>query len=134
MKDKLTKKRTIRQVKRFSKKVKEDIVKDIERGQYSVTEASRELQVSGRSIYNWIYRYSSYISKNKVLIVEDKSEVSKTKELERRLNEAEAALGRKQMELDLLNKMIEIAGKELKIDLKKNFSKKVLTGSDKPKV
>lgn len=65
--------------------------------------------------------------------MEDKSEVSKTKELEKRLQEAEAALGRKQMELDLLNKMIEIAGEDLKIDLKKSFSKKVWTDSGKPK-
>ncbi len=134
MKDKLTKKTGIRQVKRFSLKVKKDTVKDVEKGKYTVLEASRELQVRDQTIYNWIYKYSSYLSKNKVLIVEDKSEVSKTVELERRLQEAEAALGRKQMELDLLNKMIDIAGKELKVDLKKSFSKKVSNGSDKPKV
>ncbi len=120
----------IRQVRRFSQKVKIATVKDIEDGKYSVLEASRELKTSDQTIYNWIYKYSSYLSKNKVLIVEDKSEVSKTKELEKRLQEAEAALGRKQMELDLLNKMIEIAGEDLKIDLKKNFSKKVLNGSE----
>lgn len=133
MKDKLTKKTGIRQVKRFSQKVKKDTVKDVEKGKYTVLEASRELQVSEQTIYNWIYKYSSYLSKNKVLIVEDKSEVSKTTKLEKRLQEAEAALGRKQMELDLLNKMIDIANKELKVDLKKSFSKKVSNGSDKPK-
>ena len=124
----------LRQVRKFSQKVKIDTVKDIEQGKYSVLEASRELKTSDQTIYNWIYKYSSYLSKNKVLIVEDKSEVSKTKELEKRLQEAEAALGRKQMELDLLNKMIEIAGEDLKIDLKKNFSKKVSNGSDKLRV
>lgn len=133
MKSKLTKKRTIRQVRRFSQKVKQDTVKDIERGKYSVLEASRELQVSEQTIYNWIYKYSSYLSKNKVLIVEDKSEISKTKELAKRLQEAEAALGRKQMELDLLNKMIDIAGENLKIDLKKSFLKKVSNGLGKLK-
>ena len=133
MKDKLVKKRSIRQIRRFSQKVKKDTVKDIERGKYTVIEASRELQVLPQTIYNWIYKFSSYLSKNKVLIVEDKSEVSKTKELEKRLQEAEAALGRKQMELDLLNKMIEIAGEDLKIDLKKSFSKKVWNGSGKAK-
>ncbi len=133
MKAKLVKKRTIRQVKRFSKKVKQDTVKDIEKGKCSVLEASRELQVHQQTIYNWIYKFSSYLSKNKVLIVEDKSEVSKTKELEKLLQESQAALGRKQMELDLLNKMIEIADKDLKIDLKKSFTKKVWSGSGKAK-
>lgn len=134
MKDKLTKKRSIRQVKRFSIQVKKNIVRDIEKGLYTVIEACREIQVAEQTIYNWIYKYSSYLSKNKVLIVEDKSEVSKTLELEKRLREVEAALGRKQMELDLLNKMIDIAGNELKIDLKKSFSKKVSNGIGKPKV
>ena len=124
----------LRQVRKFSQKVKIDTVKDIEQGKYSVLEASRELKTSDQTIYNWIYKYSSYLSKNKVLIVEDKSEVSKTKELEKRLQEAEAALGRKQMELDLLNKMIEIAGEDLKIDLKKNFSKKASNGTDELRV
>lgn len=134
MNNKLTKKTAIKQVKRFSQKVKKDIVKGVEKGKCTVLEASRELQVSESTVYNWIYKYSSYLSKNKVLIVEDKSEVSKSAELEKRLKETEAALGRKQMELDLLNKMIDIAGKELKVDLKKSFSKKVSNGSDKPKV
>ena len=133
MKTKFEQKKTIRQVKRFSLKVKQDMVKDIEKGKYSVSEASREMQVSIQTIYNWIYKYSSYISKNKVLVVEDKSEISKTKELEKRLQEVEAALGRKQMELDLLNKMVEIASNNLKVDIKKNFSKKVWNGLDKQK-
>lgn len=133
MKEKLEKKTAIKQVRRFSLKVKQDIVKDIEKGKCTVLEASRELQVCKNTIYNWVYKYSSYISKNKVLIVEDKSEVSKAKELEKRLQEVEAALGRKQMELDLLNKMIEIASEDLKVDLKKSFSKKVWNGSEKTK-
>jgi transposase-like protein len=133
MKDKLTKKKSIKQIRRFSLQVKQDTVKDIEKGVYTVVEASRDLQVKAQTIYNWVYQYSSYLSKNKVLIVEDKSEVSKTLALENRLKEVEAALGRKQMELDLLNKMIELAGDELKIDLKKSFSRKVLSGIDKPK-
>ena len=129
MNGKLMKKKSIRQLKKFSKTVKSNTVKEIEDGKCTVLEASRELKVSQTSIYNWIYKYSSYLCKQKVLIVEDKSEVSKTKELEKRLREVEAALGRKQMELDFLNKMIEIANEDLKLDLKKSFLKKVLNGS-----
>jgi len=133
MKSQSERKRAIRQIKRFSNKVKQDTVRDIEQGKCSVLEASRELQVHHQTIYSWIYKFSSYLSKNKILIVEDKSEVSKTKELEKLLQETQAALGRKQMEIDLLNKIIEIAGKDLKIDLKKSISKKVWNGSDKTK-
>ena len=52
----------------------------------------------------------------------------KTKVLETKLREAEAALGRKQMEIDILNKLIELAGAELHIDLKKNFSSPASNG------
>ncbi len=92
-------------------------------------EASKELGVSQQAVYNWVYKFSGYLQKNKILIVEDKSEGYKTKELERRLREAEAALGRKQMEIDILNKLIELAGAELKMDLKKSFSSRASSGT-----
>ncbi len=123
-------KSSLRQVKQFSEAVKRQAVKDIEQGKCTVLEASRELLVSMQSVYVWVYKYSGYLRKNKVLIVEDKSESYQTKVLEARLRQAEAALGRKQMELDLLNKLIELAGAELGIDLKKNFSSPASNGSE----
>ncbi len=83
-----------------------------------------------QSVYLWVYKYSGYLQKNKVLIVEDKSESYQTKVLEAKLRQAEAALGRKQMEPDLLNKLIELAGAELGVDLKKNFSNPASSGSE----
>ncbi len=123
-------KSSLRQVKQFSEAVKRQAVKDIEQGKCTVLEASRELLVSVQSVYLWVYKYSGYLQKNKVLIVEDKSESYQTKVLEAKLRQAEAALGRKQMELDLLNKLIELAGAELGVDLKKNFSNPASNGSE----
>jgi len=54
--------------------------------------------------------------------VENKSETYRSKELEKQVKELEAALGRKQLEIDFLNKLIEQAGEVFKTDLKKNFS------------
>ena len=126
-------KKQIRQSRRFSESLKRSTVKDIEQNKLTVLEASRELSVSKKSIYDWIYKYSSYLEKQKVLVVEEKSLTKKTEELTKRLLEVEAALGRKQIELDILNKMIELASAELKIDLKKSFIKRVSSGSDKIK-
>ena len=92
-------------------------------------EISVELHASEQSVYRWIYQYSRYLKKNRIMVVEDKSESYRTKELEKRLKEAEAALGRKQMEIDFLNKLIEFADEEFKIDVKKNLSKGPLPGS-----
>jgi len=50
------------------------------------------------------------------------SEAYKTKELEKRIRELEAALGHKQLEVDFLNQMMEQVKKELGVDLKKKFS------------
>lgn len=115
-------KKSLRQNRQFSEAVKRQTVKDIEQGKCTVLQASRELVVSMQSVYAWVYKYSGYLQKNKKLVVEDKSESYQTKVLEAKLREVEAALGRKQMELDFLNKLIELAGAELRMDLKKNFS------------
>lgn len=130
---KTQKKVSILPQRRFSEDVKRKVVSDVEAGKSTVRQASREILVSEQTIYRWIYKYSRYLKKNKVMVVEDKSESYRTKELEKRLKEAEAALGRKQMEIDFLNKLIEFADEEFNIDIKKNLSKEPLPGSKPPK-
>lgn len=123
-------KKSLRQMKHFSEVIKRQTVKDIEQGKCSVLEASKELLVCHQTIYTWVYKYSGYLQKNKVLVVEDSSENYQSKVLEKKLREAEAALGRKQMELDFLNKLIELAGADLRIDLKKSFSNLASNGTE----
>jgi len=65
--------------------------------------------------------------------VEDKSEEYQTKQMLIRVQELEAALGRKQMELDLLNKVIDLANTEYKTDLKKSYSRTASSGSGSTK-
>lgn len=45
----------------------------------------------------------------------------KVKSLEQKISELEAALGRKQIELDYLETLLEVAKEDLDIDLKKNY-------------
>ena len=54
------------------------------------------------------------------MVTELESEAYKTKQLLQERAELQRALGEKQMQLDLLNKLIEIASDELKIDLNRN--------------
>ena len=121
-------KKSIRPVRWFSENVKKQTVKDIERCKCSVSGAAQELDVSIQSIYKWLYKYSSYLQQNKRIIVENKSEAYQSNFLKSELEKAEAALGRKQMEIDFLNKLIEIASAEFKTDIKKNFTKKLSNG------
>ena len=46
-----------------------------------------------------------------------------------RLAELERIVGQKQLEIDFLNKLLEIGSKELDFDIKKNFSPKLSNGS-----
>lgn len=123
----------LRQQRVFSEAIRRATVKDIESGKCSVVQASKELSVSQQSIYRWIYRFSRHLVKNRVMVVEDKSEAFRSQELEKRIKELEAAVGRKQMEIDLLSKIIDLANEEFKTDLKKNLSKKPSTDSDSKK-
>lgn len=114
----------------FSEELKRGVVKDVEQGKTSVTRAAEEFGVSKVTIYRWLDKYSSYLKKGAKLIVELKSENYRSRELEKKVRDLEAALGRKQLEVDFLNKLIEIASEDLGIDIKKKSSTPRSTGSD----
>ncbi len=115
----------------FSDKLKKKVVKDIERGKVSVLGASREYAISYQSVYNWLKKYSAHLHPSTTLVIQMDSEQYRSKELEKKVAELEAALGRKQLEIDYLNKLIEIAGKDLGTDLKKNISMPASDGTRK---
>ena len=117
----------------FSDNLKKKIVKDIELGKVSVLGASREYEISEQTVYRWLKKFSTHLHPSTTLVMQMDSEQYRSKELEKKVLELQAALGRKQMEIDYLNKLIEIAGQDLAIDLKKNISMNRLDGTGKIK-
>ncbi|MBA3675598.1 MAG: transposase [Chitinophagaceae bacterium] len=117
----------------FSDKLKKKIVKDIEQGQVSVCGVSREYAVSNVAVYRWLRKFSTHLHPSTTLVMQMDSEQYRSKELEKKVLELEAALGRKQLEIDYLNKLIEIAGQDLGTDLKKNISMPASVGTGKTK-
>jgi transposase len=117
------------QRKTFSEELKKKIVKDIEEGKVSISRASHEYSVSDQSIYNWLYKYSKFRQKGVKLVVEMESEFYRSKELSKRVAELEQVIGQKQMVIDYLEKMIELASEDVGMDIKKKFSSKFSTGS-----
>ena len=101
----MNQKTNLRASRVFSEALKKKVVKDIESGKATVLQASREYSVSFQAIYEWLNKYSRHLQSSKRIVVEMKSESYKTRELEKRIQELEAALGRKQLEVDFLNKM-----------------------------
>ena len=108
----------------FSDTFKRQKVKEIDQGLYRVTEVSRLYQVSAQSVYRWLYKYSINHQKGVRQVVEMESEAQKTKALLARVAELERVIGQKQLEIDFLEKLVEISSAELQVDIKKNFGTK----------
>lgn len=117
----------------FSYDLKIQIVRDLEKGKATVTSVMREYDVGSASVYRWLNKYSRHLHSNHPVVMQKDSEAYKTRELEKKIKDLEAALGRKQMEIDFLNRMLEQGKEELGIDLKKKFSTPPSTGSDNTK-
>jgi len=106
--------------RRFTEEFKLSAVRDYESGTHTVLEMSRLFAISETNIYNWIYKYSTY-NKKRVRIVEmTESSSNKVSELQKRIKELEQIVGQKQIKLDYLEKMMELAKEHYGIDIKKN--------------
>jgi transposase-like protein len=93
----------------YSEDYRLKFVKFYESGKHTVRELEKIYDISNPTIYKWIYKYSTY-NKKSIKVVELKdSQMYKLKELQNRIAELERALGQKQMNIDYLEKMIELA-------------------------
>lgn len=122
-------KMNLRQRRVFSEVLKRKAVRDIELGKVSVLGVAREYGVAFQSVYSWLSKYSRHLQTSKTVVVQMESEEYKRKELEKKIHDLEAALGRKQLEVDFLNKLIDQGKAELGVDLKKKFFTPPFDGS-----
>lgn len=114
--------KTIAKRRRYSEEFKKSIVKDYESGRFSVLQLERLHGVSNVTIYKWIYKYSTFNQEGYRVVEKKSSSQSKVRDLEKKIKELEATLGRKQIQIDYLETMMEVAKDELNIDIKKNFA------------
>lgn len=127
----MTKRITLRSSRQFSEEFKRTVVQDYEKGQFSVLELSQLYQIHTTIIYRWIQKYSSY-NKRKIKVVEmADSSKQKLKDLHKRIEDLERIVGQKQLNIDFLEKMIELANAHYSIDIKKNSDTPPSTGSEK---
>ncbi len=127
----MEKKVNLRKRRIFSESFKKERVKEYESGKLTVLEISRLYGISFQAVYNWIYKYSSYNKKGLRIVEQKESHTHRLKELQERIKQLERIVGQKQINIDYLEKMIEIAKKELGIDIKKNFGFQQSHGSKK---
>ena len=112
----------IKKVRKFSEEFKKEIVQLYESGKFSVIQIQKLYGIGNPTIYNWIYKFSTFNEKG-IRVVEMKtSSTEKLKQLQQKIKELEQAVGQKQIKIDYLEKMIEMAKDDLKIDIKKNYN------------
>ena len=123
-------KRSFRPSRVFSEEVQRAAVIQFESCKMSVTAVCRQYGVTAPTVYRWINKYSRHLQSGHIMVVQMESEAQKNEQLLKKIAELEAALGRKQMEVDFLNKMIEIGKEELGVDLKKKLFTPPFSGSE----
>ncbi|BFO64223.1 transposase [Chryseobacterium sp. KCF3-3] len=125
--------RLIKKNRIYSEEFKREIVSLFEKGTYSTLQLEKLYGISNSSIYNWIYKFSTFNEPGQRVIEMKISSTQKVKDLEDRIRELERSVGQKQIKIDYLEKMIDLAKTELHIDIKKNFATPQSNGLDQTK-
>ena len=128
-------KRKLRCRRIFDDTVKKSAVKSFEKGEFSVKDLSVVYGVTTKSVYRWIYKFGSFEKQGLEIVEHKMSSSKKLKELQARIKELEQKVGQKQIMIDYLETMMEVAKEELNIDIKKNFGTPPSgrSGKDAPK-
>lgn len=118
----------IRKQRKYSEEFKRQLVNDFESGKFSVCQLEKLHSISNPIIYKWIYKYSTFNEKGfRVVEMKDSSDL-KLKQLEQQVKSLEQAVGQKQIKIEYLEKMIDLAKDDLNIDIKKNYNTPQSTG------
>jgi len=122
--------KNVRKVRHYSDDFKREIVSVFESGKLSVLQLEKLYGISNSLIYNWIYKFSTFNEKGFRVVEMKESNIDKLKHLEQKIKELEQVVGQKQIKIDYLEKMIDIAKEDLNIDIKKNYNTPQSTGSE----
>jgi len=118
-----------KRTRHFSEAFKKEKVKMIEEKQMTVLQLSRIYEVSGAAIYKWIGKYSTKISKGEIFVLQKESEGAKTLMLLERVSELERTIGQKQLQIDYLEKVLELGSEDVGFDIKKKHATGHSSGS-----
>ena len=107
--------------RRFSEPFKRAKVAEIEAGKIKVSDIVRIYGVRDANVRKWIKKYSIFPKTNTRMVVELESESLKTEQLAKKVAELERIIGKKQLEIDFLNTLVEVSSKEVGLDLREVF-------------
>lgn len=110
-----------RRIIRYSVSFKQMVVQEIESGK-SFESVRKKYDIPGTgTIQRWLISFGKNHLLNKIVRVENSEDRNKQKQLEQEIKRLKLALADAHMGKVLLEGVIEMANKEYKTDLKKNF-------------
>ncbi len=121
---------TIKKHRIYSVEFKREIVSQFESGSYSVVQLGKLYEISNSLIYDWIYKFSNFNEKGQRVVEMKASSSEKLKALEKRIKELERAVGQKQIKIDYLETLIDVASDGLKYDIRKNGNTPQSSGAE----
>ena len=125
--EKLTKQE--RQNRFFNEDFKRSKVSEIDRNILTIAELCKEHQVTRTAVYKWIYKYSQMRKQEHKQVIEPESETRKVLLLKQEVAELQRVVGEKQLKLDFLEKVIDLAEGEYGPDFKNKFITKPFYGT-----
>ena len=122
----------------YSEEFKWKVVQDVLSGRYSKEDARRIYGIGSKcAILYWMRQYSGISNyRDGGIPLEEKELLKEMKELsqsEKRIKELEQELERERLRADLWQKVVELAGNELNVDLIKKYGAKLSTASKSKK-
>lgn len=111
----------------FSSEFKKSKIADFQKGLITIKMLCEQYSISRATVYKWIYLFSN-VEKGTKTVVQMESEEFKSKLLMEKVGELERIVGQKQIELDYLNKLIELESKSIGYDIKKKGERALLNG------
>ena len=117
---------------KYSLAFKQKVVKEIEEGKLSQSEASKLYNIKGGStLPGWIKKMGKNYLLNKIVRIELTDEVNMLRQREKEKRELESALAQAHLKIMSLEKMLEIAGREYGEDIKKSTVRKHRRDADR---
>lgn len=113
----------------FSEEIKRKIIDELDRNLVTMAEICREYQVSDTAVYKWREKYSLMGKKKVKMVVEPESDTRKIQQLKEKIKELERLVGQKQINIEFLEKMIDLTEEDLGIDIKKKGNTWLFIGS-----
>ena len=112
----------------FSKELKRKLVSEIESKKLSVRDVVNLYKVASQTVYRWLKEFSTTNIAGTIMVLQSDSTEQRVQNLLNHISELERVVGKKQMEIDFLSKVIDLYSEETGTDLKKKYCIMQLSG------